>query len=132
MPRRPSIRPVVWQPPPRPPRARGRTGPVPLPPLRLVDVGGLGPEDVVVDGAGRIVTGVADGRLLRIDPDSGRVERIADTGGRAPRPAQPPPGRAPGCGAPRGAVAPAPPGGAGGAAGAGGPPLCPHAPRAAG
>ena len=55
---------------------------MPLPPLRLVDVGGTGPEDVVVDGAGRIVTGVADGRLLRIDPDSGRVERIADTGGR--------------------------------------------------
>src|SRR2546430_15574716 len=82
MPRRPSIRPVVWQPPALPPRARSRTGPVPLPPLRLVDVGGTGPEDVVVDGAGRIVTGVADGRLLRIDPDSGRVERIADTGGR--------------------------------------------------
>src|SRR5256886_969201 len=72
----------VWQPPALPPRARSRTGPVPLPPLRLVDVGGTGPEDVVVDGAGRIVTGVADGRLLRIDPDSGRVERIADTGGR--------------------------------------------------
>jgi sugar lactone lactonase YvrE len=79
---RPSIHPVVWQPPALPSRARSRTGPVPLPPLRLIDVGGKGPEDVVVDGAGRVVTGVADGRLLRVDPDSGRVERIADTGGR--------------------------------------------------
>jgi sugar lactone lactonase YvrE len=55
---------------------------VPLPPLRLIDVGGAGPEDVVVDGAGRVVTGVADGRLLRVDPGTGRVDRIADTGGR--------------------------------------------------
>src|SRR2546430_7309041 len=115
MPRRPSIRPVVWQPPPRPPRARGRTGPVPLPPLRLVDVGGLGPEDVVVDGAGRIVTGVADGRLLRIDPDSGRVERIADTGGPAPGIELPPARRPPGWAGPPRPLRVGPPGGSGGA-----------------
>jgi len=35
----------------------------------------------VVDGAGRVVTGVDDGRLLRVGPD-GRVEVVADTGGR--------------------------------------------------
>src|SRR2546430_3763827 len=79
---RPSIRPVVWQPPALPPRARSRTGPVPLPPLRLIDVGGTGPEDAVVDPAGRVVTGVAGGRLLRIDPDTAQVEQIADTSGR--------------------------------------------------
>src|SRR2546430_15060625 len=111
MPRRPSIRPVVWQPPPRPPRARGRTGPVPLPPLRLVDVGGLGPEDVVVDGAGRVVTGVADGRLLRVDPDSGRVERIADTGGRPRGVELLPDGRLLVCDAARGLLAGDPDGG---------------------
>ena len=111
MPRRPSIRPVVWQPPPRPPRARARTGPVPLPPLRLVDVGGLGPEDVVVDGAGRVVTGVADGRLLRVDPDSGRVERIADTGGRPLGVELLPDGRLLVCDAARGLLAVDPEGG---------------------
>src|SRR2546429_4666237 len=114
MPRRPSTRPVVWQPPPRPPGAGARTGPVPLPPLRLVDVGGLGPEDVVVDGAGRVVTGVADGRLLRVDPDSGRVERIADTGGRPLGIELLPDGRLLVCDAPRGLLAVDPQGGAGG------------------
>ncbi len=80
--RRPSIRPVVWQPPVAPPRARARTSRVPLPALRLIDVGGTGPEDVAVDPAGRLVTGVADGRLLRIDPATGLVANLARTGGR--------------------------------------------------
>jgi len=79
--RRPPLRPVVWQPPPIPDRARAPSGPRPLPPLRRLEVDGNAPEDVVVDGAGRVVTGVDDGRLLRIDPD-GRVEVVADTGGR--------------------------------------------------
>ena len=50
--------------------------------MRLIAVGGTGPEDVVVDQAGRVVTGVADGRVLRVDPASGQVEVIANTGGR--------------------------------------------------
>lgn len=79
--RRPPLRPVVWQPPPAPARARERGGPRPLPPVRLIELGGTGPEDVVVDGDGRVVTGVEDGRVLRIDPD-GRAEVVADTGGR--------------------------------------------------
>jgi sugar lactone lactonase YvrE len=79
---RPPVRPVVWQPPPRPARARSRTSATPFPPLRLIEVGGHGPEDVVVDAAGMVVTGVADGRLLRVHPDTGLVENIADTGGR--------------------------------------------------
>jgi sugar lactone lactonase YvrE len=45
-------------------------------------VDGHGPEDVVVDGDGRVYTGVDDGRILRISPDGGRVDVIADTGGR--------------------------------------------------
>src|SRR2546421_2144965 len=79
---RPPVRPVVWQPPPRPARARSRTSATPLPPLRLITVGGRGPEDVLVDTDGTVVTGVADGRLLRVHPDTGLVETIADTGGR--------------------------------------------------
>jgi sugar lactone lactonase YvrE len=80
--RRPAIRPVVWQPPRATPRARARTGPVPLPPVRLIDVGGTGPEDVLVEPDGRVVTGVADGRLLRVHPQTGLVENVAHTGGR--------------------------------------------------
>jgi sugar lactone lactonase YvrE len=37
---------------------------------------------VVVDADGTIVTGVADGRLLRVHPETGLVDSIADTGGR--------------------------------------------------
>ncbi|OAR26995.1 strictosidine synthase [Streptomyces sp. ERV7] len=61
----------------------------PLPPLRLVELGGTGPEDVVFDGSGRLLTGVADGRVLRIvlpgpgGPDRpGGVEEVGRTGGR--------------------------------------------------
>src|SRR6266508_2763089 len=79
--RRPPLRPVVWQPPAIPDRARASSGPQPLPPVRRLEVDGAAPEDVVVDGAGRVVTGVDDGRLLRVGPD-GRVEVVADTGGR--------------------------------------------------
>src|SRR2546421_144810 len=80
--RRPPIRPVVWQPPRATPRAKARTGPVPLPPIRLIDVGGTGPEDVLVEQDGQVVTGVADGRLLRVHPETGLVENVAETGGR--------------------------------------------------
>lgn len=38
-----------------------------LVPLRYVAIGGRGPEDVVADARGRVLTGVEDGRILRID-----------------------------------------------------------------
>lgn len=50
--------------------------------VKVIPVGGQGPEDVVVDAEGRIYTGLADGRILRISPDGAAVETIADTGGR--------------------------------------------------
>ncbi|NJP79348.1 SMP-30/gluconolactonase/LRE family protein [Streptomyces telluris] len=60
--------------------------PRPLPPLLMLRIGGPGPEDVVVDGAGRVLTGTGDGRIRRITlpgPRGGaRVEEVADTGGR--------------------------------------------------
>jgi sugar lactone lactonase YvrE len=80
--RRPRLRPVVWQPPPASARARALTGLRPLPPVRVIELNGTGPEDVVVDRAGHLVTGVRDGRLLRVSPDGRRIEAIADTGGR--------------------------------------------------
>lgn len=79
----PAIRPVSWQPPPIPARAGQPSGEVPLPPLRVHDVGGTGPEDVLVDPAdGSVLTGVADGRILRLHPETGRVRLVANTGGR--------------------------------------------------
>ncbi|MEE1761680.1 SMP-30/gluconolactonase/LRE family protein [Streptomyces sp. SP18BB07] len=55
-------------------------------PEAYVGIGGRGPEDVVADGRGRVLTGVEDGRVLRVDgltePGRARVETLADTGGR--------------------------------------------------
>lgn len=61
--------------------------PTPLVPFRCVRLPGHGPEDVIADPRGRILTGVADGRILRLDGFTGpgarpRVETLAETGGR--------------------------------------------------
>ncbi|OXM62649.1 SMP-30/gluconolactonase/LRE family protein [Amycolatopsis vastitatis] len=50
--------------------------------VTLIPVGGHGPEDVVVDGEGRVYTGVDDGRVLRVSPDGRHIDVVADTGGR--------------------------------------------------
>jgi sugar lactone lactonase YvrE len=42
---------------------------------------GFGPEHVTVDGKGSLLTGIADGRIIRVGP-AGDTEVIADTGGR--------------------------------------------------
>lgn len=42
----------------------------------------MGPESPIVDGEGRVYAGLADGRIVRIDPLSGRLETLAETGGR--------------------------------------------------
>lgn len=78
---RSAIDPVVWHPPPAPPRSRGRDRPS-LPPLRLLQVNGLGPEDVTVDGSGCLLTGVDGGRVLRMSADGRQITEVADTGGR--------------------------------------------------
>ncbi|MFE1927209.1 SMP-30/gluconolactonase/LRE family protein [Streptomyces asoensis] len=58
----------------------------PLVPLRYLTLPGHGPEDVVADPAGRVLTGVADGRILRVDglddPSAPRVEQVAEIDGR--------------------------------------------------
>jgi sugar lactone lactonase YvrE len=75
---RPRIRPKRWVPPRT---ARGQRPPH-LPQMRLVPVPGYGTEDVLVDDAGRVITGTEDGRILRISADGGVVELLAMTGGR--------------------------------------------------
>lgn len=66
-----------WQPPPSVALpAPDRSGP-----LKVVDVGGHAPEDVVVDADGAIWTGTDDGAIMRIRPGSA-PEVVANTGGR--------------------------------------------------
>ncbi|MCZ2860393.1 SMP-30/gluconolactonase/LRE family protein [Blastococcus sp. VKM Ac-2987] len=43
---------------------------------------GEGPEDVVVDAAGRVYTGLADGRIVRVAGFTGPVETVAEVPGR--------------------------------------------------
>lgn len=43
---------------------------------------GQGPEDVLVDEDGSVLTGLLDGRILRISADGRTITTVADTGGR--------------------------------------------------
>ncbi len=72
------LHPRRWSPPQPAPRTVNDR----LSPLRRVELPGIGPEDVVLDTDGRILAGVADGRILRVDPGTGVVEKVGDTGGR--------------------------------------------------
>ncbi|MGU3435878.1 alpha/beta fold hydrolase [Actinomycetes bacterium M1A6_2h] len=81
----PTLRPVRWTPPTATDRAHRTAGDRPVGPIRRIELPGRGPEDVRVDSLGRIVTGVEDGRLLRVtivDDITETVETVADTGGR--------------------------------------------------
>ncbi|MDQ2796971.1 MAG: SMP-30/gluconolactonase/LRE family protein [Actinomycetota bacterium] len=53
-----------------------------MPALRKIELPVAGPEDVIVDADGRLLTGVEDGSILRVDPATGAVETLANTGGR--------------------------------------------------
>jgi sugar lactone lactonase YvrE len=74
---KPPVDPVRWQPPPIDPLPD-----VPSADITIVPVPGDAPEDVVADAHGAIWTGLEDGRIVRISPESGRSEVVADTGGR--------------------------------------------------
>lgn len=50
--------------------------------MRLIQLPGHGPEDVVVDAEGWAITGLADGRILRINPVTAEIRLLAHTGGR--------------------------------------------------
>ncbi len=73
---------AAWQPPPDP----GLTGRYAendrLAAAELWPVPGRGPEDVAVDGEGRVYTGLEDGRIVRFPPGGDHAEVVADTGGR--------------------------------------------------
>ncbi|MGV0741458.1 SMP-30/gluconolactonase/LRE family protein [Mycolicibacterium sp. XJ870] len=76
MPRKPSIDPVRWQPPPVDPLPE-----FPAADLTIVPMPGNGPEDVVADADGHLWTGLVDGRIVRVSPD-GDATVVANTGGR--------------------------------------------------
>ncbi len=79
---RPSISPVAWQSPVAPERSRRSDSSPPMPAPQVLAVNGTGPEDVLVDEEGRLLTGVDDGRILRLSDEGRRIEVVADTGGR--------------------------------------------------
>src|SRR6201999_213051 len=77
------IEPVSW-PAPTPP---GFTGPYALNTrlsgLRAIDLGGdVGPEHIAIGPDGKLYAAMEGGTLLRMDPDGGRREVFANTGGR--------------------------------------------------
>jgi sugar lactone lactonase YvrE len=76
------FQPGAWQPPTAPklegPYARNQV----LASASKIHVGGVGPEDVLVDAAGNILTGLVDGRILRCAAAGSTIETIANTGGR--------------------------------------------------
>lgn len=60
-----------------------RFNPAPRAPImRLIPLPGHGPEDVVVDAEGWVITGLEDGRILRINPETTETRLLAHTGGR--------------------------------------------------
>jgi sugar lactone lactonase YvrE len=75
--KKPGIEPVVWKPP-----LPSESTPDPLPTLRTFPLPGSGPEDVLLAADGSVLTGVDDGRILRLDPETSHVTVVADTGGR--------------------------------------------------
>ena len=78
---RPSIEPAAWAAPKAPARARLRRGSEPFPAARLLPLPAVG-EDVVADSGGRLLCGLAGGRIVRVQPETGEVVTIGDTGGR--------------------------------------------------
>ncbi|WP_328994036.1 SMP-30/gluconolactonase/LRE family protein [Kribbella sp. NBC_01245] len=72
-----SIAPVRWTPPPAvPPHAKRAIS------VTVVPMPGEGPEDTLLDAEGNILTGLLDGRILRISADTKTITELANTGGR--------------------------------------------------
>jgi len=73
--------PVAWTPPSPPPFTGDLEKNTVLATATLWPVGGVGPEDVIIDSDGSAIAGLEDGRIVRVR-DGGSVEEIADVGGR--------------------------------------------------
>lgn len=77
------IDPLAWRPPAAPALA-GVTAPntALAAAERLLENQVEGPESPILDRQGRVYAGLADGRIVRMEPAGGRLENVADTGGR--------------------------------------------------
>src|ERR1051325_10966800 len=84
------ISPVAWTPPPAPSLTGQFQQNSQLAKTERLSLGtgnpragaGYGPEDVALDAAGRIYTGLDDGRIMRLQADGTRPELFANTVGR--------------------------------------------------
>jgi len=72
-----SIAPVRWTPPAAPAARQPQWIEV-----RTVALPGTGPEDALIDEDGSVLTGLLDGRILRVSADGSAISVLADTGGR--------------------------------------------------
>ncbi|WP_433580598.1 SMP-30/gluconolactonase/LRE family protein [Nocardia brasiliensis] len=76
------MNPQRWTPPPATRRARETRSTPPLPAPARVELPAAGPEDVVRTPDGRLLAGTGDGTIHSIDPASGEVRSLVNTGGR--------------------------------------------------
>lgn len=76
------ISPRRWTPPVAPPNGGRTSRTTELVITRRLATGGHGPEDVRIDAEGRIVTGLADGTIVRLAADGGGRDVVGNTGGR--------------------------------------------------
>ncbi|MEU6591700.1 SMP-30/gluconolactonase/LRE family protein [Streptomyces sp. NPDC046881] len=76
------ISPRRWTPPPAP-ADEGRTALTSrFTVARRLATGGHGPEDVIFDDQGRVLVGLGDGSVVRVDPATGTRTTVGNTGGR--------------------------------------------------
>lgn len=77
------IQPTAWN-PPRAPRLEGPFAPNErLKGVTWIAKGQLlGPEATTIDANGHVLTGTRDGLVVRLDPSTGALTRVAATGGR--------------------------------------------------
>ncbi|HEX4871329.1 MAG TPA: SMP-30/gluconolactonase/LRE family protein [Nevskiaceae bacterium] len=73
------IDPVAWTPPPAPAAVDDAT--LDRVQTRVPELG-AGGEGLALDAQGRVLAGLADGRLRRYDPRSGAIEDLGSSGGR--------------------------------------------------
>ncbi len=76
------VKPVKWAPPQAPKLEGDFNVNQILSQVERLPVGGLGPEDVIFDGQGRLYAGLEDGRIVRMRRDGSGLETFANTGGR--------------------------------------------------
>lgn len=77
------IDPVLWHPAPAPGYSGAHAVNQKLLGLHMIDLHGeVGPETVLAGPDGKLYTGLASGRILRMQPDGSGQEIVANTGGR--------------------------------------------------